>query len=100
MLVVLDQHAQYDFYSASLLQNLSYTQGADPGFQVRGDALKIIGVFCVKNHDFTPTNLICSNFRGGGGPSPLDPHLDIYYHQNIYLLNSNFLTNVTIFSLY
>ena len=28
---------------------------------------KIFGVFRVKNHDFTPTNLIFSNFRGGGG---------------------------------
>jgi hypothetical protein len=28
---------------------------ADPGFQVRGGALKkIVGVFRVKNHDFTP----------------------------------------------
>ena len=25
----------------------------------------IFGVFCVKNHDFTPTNHIFSNFRGG-----------------------------------
>jgi hypothetical protein len=42
---------------------LSYT-GADPGFQVREGALKkiapsrgryeIVGVFRVKNHDFTP----------------------------------------------
>jgi hypothetical protein len=40
------------------------TAGADPGFQVRGAHLKkiapsggrreIFGVFCVKNHDFTP----------------------------------------------
>ena len=28
-----------------------------------GDA-KIFGVFCVKNHDFTPKNHIFSNFRG------------------------------------
>ena len=27
---------------------------------------KIVGVFRVKNHDFTPINLIFSNFRGGG----------------------------------
>ena len=39
-----------------------YYAGADPGFQVRGDALKkiaprgakIFEVFRVKNHDFTP----------------------------------------------
>ena len=36
---------------------------------------KIVGVFRVKNHDFTPKNLIFSNFRGGRvlGASPLDP---------------------------
>ena len=28
---------------------------------------KIVGVFRVKNHDFTPKNNIFSNFRGGGG---------------------------------
>ena len=49
--------------------------GADPGFQVRGGALKKIApsggrrenvwVFRVKNHDFTPKNHIFSNFRGG-----------------------------------
>ena len=38
--------------------------GADPGFQVMGGALKKIGVFCVKNHDFTPKNLIFSNCGG------------------------------------
>ena len=27
---------------------------------------KILWVFRVKNHDFTPKNLIFSNFRGGG----------------------------------
>jgi hypothetical protein len=25
---------------------------------------KLFGVFCVKNHDFTPKNHIFSNFRG------------------------------------
>ena len=54
--------------------------GADPGFQVRGGGgggahlkklhraeggAKIVGVFRVKNHDFTPKNYIFSNFRGG-----------------------------------
>jgi hypothetical protein len=48
--------------------------GADPGYQVRGAHLKklsraeggakIVGVFRVKNHDFTPKNHIFSNFRG------------------------------------
>ena len=50
--------------------------GADPGFQVRGVHLKklrrakggakFVGVFRVKNHDFTPKNHIFSNLRGGG----------------------------------
>jgi hypothetical protein len=50
--------------------------GADPGFQVREAHLKKMrraeggtnnfGVFCVKNHDFTPKNHIFSNFRGRG----------------------------------
>ena len=69
-----------------------YISGTDPGFQVRGGGgahLKklrraeggahILGVFRVKNHDFTPKNNIFSNFRGGGGgagcPPPLDPPL-------------------------
>jgi hypothetical protein len=43
---------------------------------------KILGVFRVKNHDFTPKNHIFSNFRGGGAcrmrPPPLDlPLLEI-----------------------
>jgi hypothetical protein len=39
---------------------------------------KILGVFRVKNHDFTPKNHIFSNFRGGARrvrPLPLDPPL-------------------------
>jgi hypothetical protein len=31
------------------------------------------GVFRVKNHDFTPKNLIFSNFRGGGGAGCASP---------------------------
>ena len=48
--------------------------GADPGFQVRGAHLKklrraegcakIVGVFRVKNHDFTPINHIFFNCGG------------------------------------
>jgi hypothetical protein len=56
-----------------------YTKtGADPGFQDRGGThlkklrraeagAKIVGVFRVKNHDFTPKNHIFTNLRGGGG---------------------------------
>ena len=57
--------------------------GADSGFQVRGGAhlkklrraegaAKMLGVFRVKNHDFTQKNLIFSNFRGArAGCAPL-----------------------------
>jgi hypothetical protein len=51
-----------------------HNSGADPGFQVRGGALKkiapsgggakIFGVFRVKNYDFTPKNYIFSNCGG------------------------------------
>jgi hypothetical protein len=51
-----------------------HQSGADPGFQVRGAHLKklrraeggakIFGVFRVKNHDFTPKNLIFSDCGG------------------------------------
>jgi hypothetical protein len=60
-----------------------FHSGADTGFQVRGAHLKklrraegsakIVGVFRVKNHDFTPKNHIFSNFRGGGGHAPGAP---------------------------
>ena len=88
-----------------------YIAGADPGFQVRGGALKrivpsggrrefflgisceksrlyaqksyffpiadggakIVGVFRVKNHDFTPKSLIYSNFRGARAGCPPSP---------------------------
>jgi hypothetical protein len=53
---------------------VSWYSGADPGFQVRGAHLKklrraeggakMFGVFRVKNHDFTPKNLIFSNCGG------------------------------------
>jgi hypothetical protein len=38
-----------------------------------GSVDDLIGVFRVKNHDFTPKNLIFSNFRGGVG-APGAPH--------------------------
>jgi hypothetical protein len=73
------------FHSLVILYHIS---GADPGFQVRGAHLtklrraeggaKFVGVFRVKNHDFTQKNHIFSNFRGGARrvrapPPPLDP---------------------------
>jgi hypothetical protein len=68
------------FIKYSLLKFFSIKQvilhlksGADPGFQVRGGAhlkklrraeggAKIVGVFRVKNHDFTPKNHIFFQF--------------------------------------
>ena len=44
-------------------------QGRIQDFKMRraeGGA-KTVGVFRVKNHDFTPKNYIFSNFGGGGG---------------------------------
>ena len=71
-----------------LIRCIFLLPGADPGFQVRWGALiKIaprggrrenVGLFRVKNHDFTPKNHIFSNFRGGWGARrvrPLDPPL-------------------------
>ena len=67
-----------------------HSSGADPGFQVRGGALKkncaerrearkYFGVFRVKNHDFTPKILffpILGEARAGcAPPPPLDPPL-------------------------
>jgi hypothetical protein len=63
-----------------LLQNHIISPGADPGFKVRGAHLKklrraeggakIVGVFRVNNHDFTPKNHIFSNFRGRAPGAP------------------------------
>ena len=64
-----------------------YDSGADPGFQVRGGALKkiaeggakIFGVFRVKNHDFMQKKTFFPILGGGGAPDapppPLDPPL-------------------------
>ena len=38
---------------------------------------KILGVFRVKNHDFTPKNHIFSNFRGGARAGCASPPLDL-----------------------
>ena len=61
------------------VMGIATTPGADPGFQVRGGGgggahleklrrveggAKIVGVFRVKNHDFTPKNHIFSNCGG------------------------------------
>ena len=53
-------------------------------FPITEGGAKIVGVFRVKNHDFTPKNHIFSNFRGGGvlagfpppGSAPVQGSLD------------------------
>jgi hypothetical protein len=72
-------------FSHWFLHTMISITGVDPGFQVRGGAhlkylrreeggAKIFGVFRVKNHDFTPKNLIFSNFRGArAGCAPPSP---------------------------
>jgi hypothetical protein len=48
-------------------------------FSIAEGGAKILGVFRVKNHDFTPKNHIFSNFKGGAragcAPPPLNPPL-------------------------
>ena len=71
-------------------------QGRIQDFKLRGAHLKkvrraegganIFGVFRVKNHDFTPINLIFFQFQGGGGAPgapPPDPPL-ISHGRGIY----------------
>ena len=79
--------------------------GADPGFQVREGAhlkklrraeggAKIVGVFRVKNHDFTPKNHIFSNFRGAGAPGAPPgsaPDINIKFLLYIFVLVFLFL---------
>ena len=81
------------------LSILTHLSGADPGFKVRGAHLKklrradggakIVGVFRVKNHDFTPKNDIFSNFRGGRAPgAPHSGSAPAYYKCKINMCTS------------
>jgi hypothetical protein len=61
--------------------------GADPGFQVRGSAIKkIVGVFRVKNHDFTQKKIIFFPILGGArvGCAPLDPPLQTVIYKTLH----------------
>jgi hypothetical protein len=72
-------------FSTTWLESKDMAQdpGADPGFQVRGAHLKklrrveggakIVGVFRVKNHDFTPKNLIFFPILEGRAPGAPPP---------------------------
>ena len=65
------------------------SSGADPGFQVRGAHLnklrraegggKILGVFRLKNHDFTPKKIIFFPILGGGGAPESAPEMCSYF---------------------
>ena len=81
---------------------MCYESRADPGLQARGSNLKklrraegganIFGVFRVKNHDFTSTNHIFSNFRVGaraGCALPLDPPLGHQFRNLLTLIVEN-----------
>ena len=81
-IILIALNYKYDVRMTYKIKETLYS-GADPGFKVRGGALKkivpsggrleIVGVFRVKNHDFTPKNHIFSNFMGAR--PPLDPPL-------------------------
>ena len=62
-------NSNYDKFTKFVnLGHLLQISGVDPGFQKncaeRREARKFLGIFRVKNHDFTPKNLFFSNFRG------------------------------------
>ena len=78
----------------TLIMYILRSIGADPGFQVRGaeGGTNIFGVFRVKNHDFTSTNHIFSNFRVGaraGCALPLDPPLGHQFRNLLTLIVEN-----------
>ena len=52
-------------YRPPLLSFLNLLQGRIQDFKLGGGALKIVGVFRVKNHDFTPKNHIFPILGGG-----------------------------------
>jgi hypothetical protein len=91
---------------------LSVYAGADPGFQVRGAHLKklrrakggakIVGVFRVKNHDFTPTNLIFSNFRGAraGCPPPPPAWIRPWYAPDLSSLRECYMQQIILCYIY
>ena len=57
-----------------------------------GGALKFfLGVFRVKNHDFTQKNLIFSNFSGAGGWCAPPESAPVYYiHKMVFNTPTNF----------
>jgi hypothetical protein len=71
------------FSPGTPVSSTNKTQGRIQDFKLRGAQLnnlrraeggaKFVGVFRVKNHDFTPNNHIFSNFRGGPPPPWIRP---------------------------
>ena len=67
-----------------------YLQGRNQDFKLRGGGAvkQILGVFRVKNHDFTQKNHIFSNFRGGRAgcalPPGSAPDLQFYFCECLY----------------
>jgi hypothetical protein len=74
------------FSPGTPVSSTNKTQGRIQDFKLRGAQLnnlrraeggaKFVGVFRVKNHDFTPNNHIFSNFRGGSPPPGSAPESD------------------------
>ena len=100
-LYYLNKTNHHDITEVWLKLVFNTNAGADPGFQVKGVHLKkmrraeggakYFGVFRVKNHDFTPKNLIFSNFRGErtgcAPPPPGSAPAMLYYNPTCTQLN-------------
>jgi hypothetical protein len=73
-------------------------------FPIAEGGAKIFGVFRVRNHDFTPTNHIFSNFRGGRAPgappSGSAPAIDTLQHHSLSLTSSALDYSITSTLLY
>ena len=79
------------FFFAMLVQEW-HTPGADPGYQVMGDALKKMApnggrrenvwVFRVKNHDFTKKKIIFFPILGGAHAGCAPPSGSAPAHKN------------------
>ena len=62
-----------NFGGISCVKTRFYAKKKSYFFQLRREARNFLGVFRVKNHDFTAKNHIFSNFRGGGGAGCAHP---------------------------
>jgi hypothetical protein len=62
------QHVRDVVIIQGRIQDFKLGEGALKKLRRAEGGANIFGVFRVKNHDFTPKNLIFSNFRGGSAP--------------------------------